>query len=291
MRVGVLLVALVVLWLGAPAHAQVPGARITSGPPAQTEATDATFEFETTAFAPFASFECSLDSAPYRHCESPLTFTGLLGGPHEFAVRLIGPLTHREPSMHRWTVLTRSEILPPAPDPPKIDPPKPPVPERPSERRDADGCAYGANRPHEVATERLQRAAVCLVNRRRAKHGLRPVRVVGSLTVAATRHVRDMVRRRYFEHVSPGGGTPSDRLRRSGYISGRSAFTVGEVLAWGTARLSTPAATVAAWMRSPGHRRVLLYPAFRDVGIGVVPGIPLRARRDGGTWAGEFGRR
>ena len=286
-----LLAAIAALVTAAPAQAQLPRAEITSGPPAETEATTATFEFRESGFAPFTSFECSLDAAPFAPCTSPHAIDGLLGGPHTFSVRLVGGLSDRTPAEHRWTVLTQSEILPPAPPPPKVDPPRPPAPPRASKRRDAGGCAYGGNRPGEVALARIRRAVVCLVNKRREKHGLRRVRVERSLALGGLRHARDMMRRRYFDHVSPRGVVLADRLRRSGYIRGRTAWTVGEVLAWGTGRLSTPIATVKAWMRSPGHRRVLIYPAFRDVGVGVVRGIPVRGRADGGTYAGEFGRR
>jgi uncharacterized protein YkwD len=282
------LVGIATLCAAAPADAQLPQARITSGPPAETTATDATFTFEASGFAPLTAFECALDGAPFAACRSPHTVTGLLGGPHGFSVRLTGGLSDPKPAVHRWTVLAQSQVLPPPPDPPA---PGPPALPRASKRRDAGGCAYGGNRPGEAGPGRLARATVCLINGRRSDHGLRRVRVVSTLGAGAVRHARDMVRRRYFEHVSPGGSYPADRLRRSGYIRNRRAWTVGEVLAWGTGRLSTPHSTVQAWMRSPGHRRVLLYPAFRDVGVGVVRGVPLRGRPDGGTYAGEFGRR
>ncbi|HVL35735.1 MAG TPA: CAP domain-containing protein [Burkholderiales bacterium] len=99
-----------------------------------------------------------------------------------------------------------------------------------------------------------------------------------------------MVRRRYFAHVSPGGGDVGDRVRRAGYVRGTGAWTVGEVLAWLVRPRPTPDATVRAWMRSPPHRTILLRAAFRDVGTSYALGNP-RSRRGGATWAAVLGRR
>ena len=76
-------------------------------------------------------------------------------------------------------------------------------------------------------------------------------------------------------HTGGDGSTVPERLRDFGYrSSGYSSWRVGETLAAGTAGtvIATPAAIVAMWMGSPGHRDVLMTPAFRDVGVGVVRG-------------------
>ena len=45
----------------------------------------------------------------------------------------------------------------------------------------------------------------------------------------------------YFEHLGPGGQTPLDRMRASGYIySSNLGFEVGENIAWGTGSLRHP---------------------------------------------------
>ena len=74
------------------------------------------------------------------------------------------------------------------------------------------------------------------------------------LRAAAAAHSADMVARGFFDHVSPDGGTLSDRARRTGY-GGR---TLGEDIGWGTYDLGTPSAIVAAWMKSPPHRAIIL---------------------------------
>jgi uncharacterized protein YkwD len=61
------------------------------------------------------------------------------------------------------------------------------------------------------------------------------------------------------------------------------------VLAWGTRGRSTPAAAVEAWMESDRHRRVLLRRRYRDVGVGVALGTPVRTGPAGATYAAALG--
>ena len=129
-------------------------------------------------------------------------------------------------------------------------------------------------------------AVACEINQARRSHGLATLERHDELARAGGRHAADMVRRSYFSHVSPGGQTFAERLRAAGYADGR--WAAGEVLAWGTRGRSTPGAIVAAWMRSPGHRQVLLNPRYRDVGIGFARGNPAGGAV-GATYAAELG--
>jgi uncharacterized protein YkwD len=129
-------------------------------------------------------------------------------------------------------------------------------------------------------------AVVCEINRVRAGHGLRAVETDRRLRRAAATYARDMVRRRYFAHVSPEGDTLSDRLRATGYVDDGVRWRVGETLAWGRGRRSSPASIVAAWMRSTLHRRILLG-RYRDIGVGIADGDPFGGRGD--TYAADFG--
>jgi uncharacterized protein YkwD len=130
-------------------------------------------------------------------------------------------------------------------------------------------------------------AVACVVNEERRSRGLPALDADRALARAGQRHATDMVRREYFSHVSPAGHTLAARLRAAGYTAGRS-WAAGEVLAWGTGQRSTPAAVVAAWMRSPGHRRVLLGSRYRDIGVGSVRGTPTGAA-GGATYAAALG--
>lgn len=127
----------------------------------------------------------------------------------------------------------------------------------------------------------------CLVNRERERQDLPRLRADARLADAAAEHSRDMVRRRFFDHVSPGGSTPARRVSRAGY-----AWTsLGETIAWGTGPYGTPAGTVERWMDSPPHRRILLEPRLRDIGVGVAEGAPVRGASGGTTVTADLGRR
>ncbi len=85
-----------------------------------------------------------------------------------------------------------------------------------------------------------------------------------------------MVAHGYFAHDSRSGARFSARIARVGWMRSRTRWRVGENLAWGTGRAASPRAVLAAWLRSPGHRRVLLRRSYRVVGVGVAAGTPSR---------------
>ena len=86
---------------------------------------------------------------------------------------------------------------------------------------------------------------------------------------------------------SPGGATLSDRARKAGY-PGR---TLGEDIGWGTYDLGTPSAIVAAWMKSPPHRAIILSGRFREIGVGVAIGTPSNRTHTGAVYTLDVGRR
>jgi hypothetical protein len=70
-----------------------------------SSSTSATFEF---AANESATFECSLDTAPFAPCSSPASYTGLADGSHTFRVRAIDAAgnTDPTPAEQSWTVDT-----------------------------------------------------------------------------------------------------------------------------------------------------------------------------------------
>ncbi len=122
---------------------------------------------------------------------------------------------------------------------------------------------------------KVRAATRCLINAERKRHGVRRVRADRDLRQAARRYAKRMVAQDFFAHESPSGSELSERVRAAGYLRGARGWSAGENLAWGTGRLATPAATVRAWMGSPGHRANLLHGRFREVGVGVAPGAPV----------------
>jgi uncharacterized protein YkwD len=139
----------------------------------------------------------------------------------------------------------------------------------------------------------LARSAVlCLINRVRAEHNLEPLAVNSKLEAAAEGHCSELISADYFAHVSPGGETPVDRIKATGYIPGPSVgYVIGENLAWGTYVLATPQAIVSAWVASPGHLANILESQYKETGIGITPSVPesLGEGNPGATFAQEFG--
>jgi len=150
-------------------------------------------------------------------------------------------------------------------------------------------CASAAAVPQRGELAAARAATLCLINRERRAHGLAPLRADRRLARAATRHSRRMVRLSFFDHVGPGGSTMHKRVEAAGYTRWR---TLGENIAWGAGPLASPARIVAAWMRSPGHRRTILDARLREVGVGVARGAP-RAVGDmpAATYTTDFGAR
>lgn len=148
-------------------------------------------------------------------------------------------------------------------------------------------CAGQSLIPRRGNIARIARVTLCLINRQRTAHGLRPLRLNGALARSARAHSSSMVAHRYFSHDSLDGASPFHRIHRSGY--GR-ACALGENIAAGVGRLGTPGAIVRAWMNSPGHRANILNPRYRDTGLGVAYGFP-GLRRRGATFTEDLGQR
>jgi uncharacterized protein YkwD len=151
-------------------------------------------------------------------------------------------------------------------------------------------CPAAAMDPSRGNLRSLRRTTLCLLNRERSNHGLPRLRGNRRLHRSAARYSRDMVRRKFFSHVSPGGSSPTDRIKSSGYLRGAGAWAIGENLAWGGGSLASPLGTVRAWMNSPGHRANILSRNFREIGIGIALGAPARVG-DAATYTTHFGRR
>lgn len=155
----------------------------------------------------------------------------------------------------------------------------------------ARGCAGAHLIPTAANLARIQAATLCLIDAQRAAHGLRRLRENAQLQEAAQRHAAQMVTRNYFNHVGPADDSPLHRAVVAGYAQPAGIRDLGENIAAASGSLATPAAAVAAWMRSASHRAQILDPAFRDTGIGVVAAVPrsLGMGRSGATYAEDFG--
>lgn len=114
-----------------------------------------------------------------------------------------------------------------------------------------------------------------LVNQERRRAGLPALRFQSQLAGAAQAHSNDMARNRFMGHRGSDGSSPFDRIRRYGY----NFRAAGENVAAGH---NSAQAVMSGWMNSSGHRKNILNPNFRDIGIGY-------ARSDRPYWTQTFG--
>jgi uncharacterized protein YkwD len=151
-------------------------------------------------------------------------------------------------------------------------------------------CSGGPVSAASQTVDQARVAVVCLINKKRARNHAKPVHEHPLLDSAAQAHTDAMTTENFFSH--DGDGTPESRAANAGYTSGARAWGVGEDLFWGAARLSTPRATVNAWMHSTEHRTVLLSKSYRQVGVGIDQGSPAGADTGPtGTYTALFGFR
>jgi uncharacterized protein YkwD len=129
---------------------------------------------------------------------------------------------------------------------------------------------------------------LCLINVQRGIRGVKPLRLDAKLRRAAVGHSREMVAKRYFAHESRSGARFSSRIARTGWMSGRGNWAVGENLAWGSGSQSWPTSIVKAWMHSSEHRRNMLDPRYHVIGIGIANGAPAGGN-GGATYTTDFG--
>lgn len=119
-----------------------------------------------------------------------------------------------------------------------------------------------------IAAEMLSR-----VNHVRLRAGLHPVSPSPLLDRVSQEHAEDMLARSYYGHRTPEGLGPSERARAGGYRSSigenivEQRFSAGEAL--------------EAWMGSPGHRRNVLDPGCREMGLGLAVGAGYDAAPGG----------
>jgi len=125
--------------------------------------------------------------------------------------------------------------------------------------------------------EQVRSAMLVQVNEQRARAGAPPLVLSTSLNDAAQKHAEDMLGRSYYDHRSPEGRQPRDRVVQAGY----HPFIVAENIARGH---TTAKEALDAWMQSQGHRGNLLHAAFKEVGIGCAVG------GDTVLWVQDFGR-
>ncbi len=146
----------------------------------------------------------------------------------------------------------------------------------------ASACGAVRLEPDDLGVEQARRLTLCLLNAERGRHGLSPLQRNTQLELASQRHSEDMIARRFFEHDTPDGVDPQQRMLAAGYPS-NNAIT-GENIAWATGPKATPAEIVDLWMHSPPHRENILRGEYIEIGMGVARGAPATPRSNDTPW-------
>jgi uncharacterized protein YkwD len=131
-----------------------------------------------------------------------------------------------------------------------------------------------ASSPSTAAAAEDPQAMVEVINKARAKHGLRSLRHHPSLSRSARRYAAFLLRTGRFGHA--------DHIRAS-----KRFKRLGEVLSWHRGPRPRRERTVRRWTRSAWHRPVILNSRFGFVGAGRVRG-EFRGRRCT-IWVVHFG--
>jgi uncharacterized protein YkwD len=123
--------------------------------------------------------------------------------------------------------------------------------------------------PSAPALAGTESRMVAQINSARAAHGLGPLRESASINRSSASWARRLMSTGRFSHASLG-----------------AAGVNGEVLEMHSGSGSKVAGTVRAWLRSSGHRAILLSRRFHIIGVGKASG-----RFGGGQstiWVGRF---
>jgi uncharacterized protein YkwD len=132
-----------------------------------------------------------------------------------------------------------------------------------------------------VALPSLSAQVTAAVNRVRLAHGRRPLAPAAGLRAAAFQHSTEMGRDGYFAHESHDGTAFWKRLQAFYPSSASGCWSVGENLVYAGPGMNADQA-VHLWLNSPEHRRNLLDPHWRQMGVAAVEVIGA-----GGVFGGQ----
>jgi uncharacterized protein YkwD len=119
----------------------------------------------------------------------------------------------------------------------------------------------GDDVPTATTLVKARNATLCLVNRARTSHGLRPLRLDLNLHAATHAHARAMTTRLFFAREAPT-----------------------QAIGWNVDYLAAPKYVVRRLLASRVERAKLLGRAYRTVGIGISPSTPVSPDRRGATY-------
>jgi uncharacterized protein YkwD len=134
--------------------------------------------------------------------------------------------------------------------------------------------------PTATPMPEFEDAVLSQTNAARAQAHCAPLRMDPKLLAVARLHSADMAQNNYFNHDSPDGHDPGQRMKAAGYdITGGWA----ENIAVG---YDSPDAVMQGWLASTGHKENILNCSFKALGVGVAQGADGRF-----YWTQDFGGR
>jgi uncharacterized protein YkwD len=136
----------------------------------------------------------------------------------------------------------------------------------------AAAAALPASAAHSrptVALSSLEQGVLADINAFRGAHGLPPLRLSASLTAAARNHSQQMEADGYFAHDSVDGTAFWKRIQGFYPTSHFGFWSVGENLLWSSPDVDAQKA-LTMWENSPEHRKNMLDPHWREIGVSAV---------------------
>jgi uncharacterized protein YkwD len=143
-----------------------------------------------------------------------------------------------------------------------IDEILPSLPQLPSQ---ADQRSADLPSAQSATTRQMEAQVQQQINQIRQQNGLSELRMHTKLAQVARDYSRRMAEEDFFSHTSPSGDTMVQRVKSAGIFY----FLLGENLFTCTNLPQPVAASVQGWMDSPGHRKNILQPEYRETGIGI----------------------
>ena len=132
----------------------------------------------------------------------------------------------------------------------------------------APAAFAGGSSASQTSIQALDAGVLVQLNATRTAHGLVSLKVNAVLAAAAARHSAEMLADGYFAHTSHSGAPFFKRL--TAYTgAAKHGWSVGENLLMSSPGVDAPTA-LRMWMASPEHRKNILTPSWREIGIGAA---------------------
>jgi uncharacterized protein YkwD len=129
--------------------------------------------------------------------------------------------------------------------------------------------ALSAQRQPSVSLSSLELGVLADINALRTSHHLAALQLSPALTDAARSHSQEMETDGYFAHNSFDGTAFWKRIQRFYPSTSFGFWSVGENLLWSSPGVDAEGA-LTMWLNSPEHKRNMLDPSWREIGVSAV---------------------